>query len=130
MDIEKHINYWVQSAEHDLETAETLMSGEKYDWALFIGHLILEKILKAHYIKTKREFPEKTHNLIRLANLAEIKLTKEERIFFEQVNSFHISSRYPDEQFKFSQLCTKKFAATNFKNIKKKYKWLKKNLKF
>jgi HEPN domain-containing protein len=129
MDFEKQINYWVQSAEHDWETAEELIKNEKYDWALFIGHLVLEKILKAIYISIKKEFPEKTHNLIRLANLSKLELSAEDRVFFEQVNSFHISTRYPDEQFKFYKICTREFSMENFKKIKDSYQWLKEKLK-
>ncbi|MBU2444303.1 MAG: HEPN domain-containing protein [Bacteroidetes bacterium] len=36
---EEHINYWLESAEHDLETSESLLNSEKYDWSLFIAHL-------------------------------------------------------------------------------------------
>jgi len=31
---EEHINYWLKSAEHDLEVAETLFQNEKFDWYL------------------------------------------------------------------------------------------------
>ena len=43
-----HIDYWLNSANHDLDVAETLFQNEKYDWCLFIAHLVLEKTLKEH----------------------------------------------------------------------------------
>ena len=46
MDIEKQVDYWKKSAEHDLSAAESLLKDEKFDWALFLGHLVLEKALK------------------------------------------------------------------------------------
>ncbi|MBU1262965.1 HEPN domain-containing protein [bacterium] len=33
-----------------MDVAETLFQNKKYDWCLFIGHLVLEKILKAFYV--------------------------------------------------------------------------------
>jgi len=39
-----HIKYWLQSANHDLETAESMYQSQKYDWCLFIGYLVLEKL--------------------------------------------------------------------------------------
>lgn len=51
MNIEKQVDYWRKSAAHDLSTAESLIKEKKFDWALFLGHLGLEKILKAIYIK-------------------------------------------------------------------------------
>ena len=38
MTIKEHISYWLDSAEHDLETSNTLFEAGKYDWSLFIGH--------------------------------------------------------------------------------------------
>ncbi|MFQ5674417.1 MAG: HEPN domain-containing protein [bacterium] len=35
MNTEEHIEYWLKSAEHDLESAETLYLHQKYDWCLF-----------------------------------------------------------------------------------------------
>lgn len=46
---EEHIKYWLKSAEHDLESAETLFENRRYDWCLFLGHLVLEKVLKAFF---------------------------------------------------------------------------------
>jgi HEPN domain-containing protein len=43
MERAKHIAYWLKSAEHDLESAETLFQHQRYDWCLFLGHLIIEK---------------------------------------------------------------------------------------
>ena len=43
--------------------------------------------------------------------------------------SANISTRYPDEQFKFYKLCTKEFTLDKFKKIKEKYEWLKQKIK-
>ena len=50
MDIEEHANYWLDSAQNDLGAAEELFTSAKYDWCLFIGHLVVEKVLKAHFV--------------------------------------------------------------------------------
>ena len=36
---EEHVNYWCQSAHHDLESAEIIFDSGRYDWCLFVGHL-------------------------------------------------------------------------------------------
>jgi HEPN domain-containing protein len=59
MNIEKQVEYWKLSAEHDLDSAQTLKKEKKYDWALFLGHLVLEKILKAIFVKQKELYPRK-----------------------------------------------------------------------
>lgn len=48
MDIKKQIEYWKKTAEHDLDTAKSLIQEKKYDWALFLSHLVLEKYSKQY----------------------------------------------------------------------------------
>ncbi len=129
MDIEKQVDYWKKSAEHDLDTAKSLIKEKKFDWALFLGHLVLEKVLKAIFVKEKEIFPPRTHNLVFLIKETGIQINEEEFDFFEEVNTFNISTRYPDDQFKFYELCTEKFTLEKFKNMEEKYLWLKKKLK-
>ena len=52
METKQHIEYWLKSAAHDLKAAETLFEHQRYDWCLFLGHLVIEKILKAFYVVT------------------------------------------------------------------------------
>ena len=129
MDVRKQVEYWEKSAQHDFETAGSLMKSKKYDWALFLAHLVLEKILKALYVQEKRTFPPKTHNLVVLLKEIGVELSDEDYDFFEEVNTFNIATRYPDEQFKFYKLCTGEFSGEKFTKIEGKYRWLKKMLK-
>ncbi len=43
---EDEIKYWLKIAAHDLDVAAALFAARKYDWCLFIAHLVLEKTLK------------------------------------------------------------------------------------
>jgi len=82
MKIKEHIQYWVESAEHDLDSAESLFTAGKYDWSLFIGHLVLEKILKAIYVQdNQNRLPPKTHNLVKLAENTNVVFSTDQ-IFF------------------------------------------------
>ena len=54
MDANLQIDYWRESAAHDMEAAQTLFKNQKYDWCLFVGHLVIEKVLKAIYVRDKR----------------------------------------------------------------------------
>lgn len=44
-DKDKLIAYWLDSAENDFKTMQDLYQTKNYSWALFVGHLVLEKIL-------------------------------------------------------------------------------------
>jgi HEPN domain-containing protein len=59
MNVKKTIEYWTRSAEYDLEVADSLFKNEKYHYALFFGHLAIEKILKGIFVKRKQWLVEK-----------------------------------------------------------------------
>ena len=63
---------------------------------LFAVHLSLEKAVKAHVVKQTGKMPPKIHNLIRLAEIAEIELKVEHKQVLAEVNEFNIEGRYTD----------------------------------
>ena len=79
---EEHIKYWLESAQHDLESAESIFDSGRYEWCLFIGHLALEKILKAVCVdRNDNNVPTKVHNLVRLAELSRIELGENQKFY-------------------------------------------------
>lgn len=131
MEINEHIRYWLNSADHDLDTAESLFSAGKFDWCLFLGHLVLEKGLKAFYVKdNQNRMPPKTHNLVKLAEKTTIPLNDELKLFLDEVNDFNLEVRYPEYRQEFYKSCTKEFAEEYFDKIKEQYKWIKSLLKY
>jgi len=63
MDIEKVKEYWVQEADEALQVAWHLFEKKDYSYALFFGHLAVEKIFKAIYVVKKGEQSPYIHNL-------------------------------------------------------------------
>jgi len=59
-DKEKLIRYWIESSDNDFKTMKDLFETKNYNWSLFMGHLVIEKLLKAQYIFIKNEFPFNT----------------------------------------------------------------------
>ncbi len=129
MDVQKHIKYWLKAAEHDLKAAEGLFELKHYDYCLYIAHLVLEKSLKAFYVKDKKQIPPKTHDLVKLIESTALKYDEETEKFLSQVTDFNIEAKYPDFKFSFYKTCTKEFTEYNFNKIKEYYKWLKSQIK-
>lgn len=65
------INYWIEMAEYDLETARAMLKTNRYLYVGFMCQQVIEKLFKA-IITKNGEMPPKTHNLIRLAELSEL----------------------------------------------------------
>jgi HEPN domain-containing protein len=129
MDKQLHIQYWLDSADHDLDAAETLFNSGKYDWCLFIGHLVIEKVLKAFYTRDNDVTPPKIHNLPRLAEKINLQFSDEQKTILTDINDFNLEARYPDQKLLFYKLCTKEFTGVNFNTIKEMYSWLLSQMK-
>jgi HEPN domain-containing protein len=129
MEIEEHIKFWMEGADHDLETAESLFLAGKFHWCPFLGHLVLEKTLKAIYVRDNNsQMPPRTHSLVRLAEKTILPLTKEEKLFLDEVTDFNLEVRYPEYKNEFREKCTRQFCEERFNKIKEYYKWLRSQL--
>jgi HEPN domain-containing protein len=114
-----YIKYWIKTSEDDLFTMESNFTSGNFDWALFIGHLSLEKILKALWVKNNTsDIPPRTHNLRKIADEAQYPMSDDEAILLLEINDFNLEARYPDYKFDFHTKCTKKFAEGYIKKIK------------
>ena len=127
---EEHIKYWRASAQHDLDSAETIFNSGRYDWSLFVGHLALEKTLKALFVdRHDNKMPPQIHNLVRLAELSKIALNDEQKFFLDKITDFNIQIRYPDYKQEFYKRCDAKYTTEYLNKIKEFYTWLNSLLK-
>ncbi|MDP3112707.1 MAG: HEPN domain-containing protein [Thermodesulfovibrionales bacterium] len=125
MDIQKVKNFWIEEAEESLRVAYHLFEKKDYSYALFFGHLAVEKILKALYVANKKEHPPYIHNLPRLAEMADIKLTEKQKEELIKITTFNLETRYPDENRAFRKKCTEGFTTGELSQTDEVFKWLK-----
>ena len=78
MDHKDIIDYWVTEAEESLTVAEHLYEKKDFSYSLFFGHLAVEKMIKAILVKNGNTQVLRTHNLLRLAKAAQIRLNDED----------------------------------------------------
>ena len=128
MSKEELIEYWVSSADRDFKVMEHMVETKDYVWALFIGHLIIEKLLKAYYVKTMNNNPPWIHQLLRLAEKTDLSLTEEQKDTILLITTFNINVRYPDYKYEFYKKCTKEYTETNIGKIKELCLWLKEQI--
>ena len=129
-DNEKYRDYWLQTAQADFETMHIMLANKQYHWTLFIGHLLIEKTLKAIYVMQNDEPLPKIHDLSRLAELSGIKMNEEIKEKLDMITTFNISARYPDYKNRFYQTCNKEYTGQQVKIIEELYKWLLTCLKY
>lgn len=124
-DINKTIAYWLSSAKYDLSVGNALFKSKKYPYALFMGHLALEKLLKAIVVKHTKAHAPFSHSLTYLAEKSGIKIPVTLLVKLREFMEFHFEARYPDANKAFYNKCTRDYTSVKFKEIKEVYKWLK-----
>ena len=123
--MKKTIDYWLEEAEEALKVADHLFEKKDYSYSLFFGHLAVEKIIKAIYVKKRNEHAPQIHNLVRLAEQAGIAFSAEQKETLIVITAFNLESRYPDEKRSFRIKCTQQYTAAELQKIRKIIKWLK-----
>ena len=127
--METHVEYWLAQSDNDLPVAESMLADGHYTWSLFIGHLVLEKILKAIYVSEHQKIVPRIHDLVKLAKSTSLNLSDEQLVFLSEVSDFNMEGRYPDEKNQFARRCDKQFATDYLRRIKEMRTWLKKQIK-
>jgi len=125
---EEVVAHWVESSDSDSAVMESLFSNDHYSWSLFVGHLVVEKMLKAHYAANKDANVPRTHNLTRIAAMSELPLSEAQEDFLDEVTTFNIDARYTDEKDRFHKKATKEFTGKYIKEIKEFCEWLKESI--
>ncbi|MDD3568424.1 MAG: HEPN domain-containing protein [Bacteroidales bacterium] len=122
--IEEIIDYWKDSSDQNYATMNNLLKSRDYSWALFIGHLVIEKLLKAHYVKNQKKHALYTHDLLRLSSKCGLKVSSEFEEWLDDISTFNLNARYDNYKRDFNKLCTKEFTAVWVQRIEKIREWL------
>ena len=122
------INYWLDSADQNYTTMQNLFNSKDYSWALFLGHLLLEKTLKAIYVKKFQKHAIFTHDLLRLAKKVDLRLNEDQEEWLDEITTFNINARYDNYKKKFNKLCTRDFTQRWINIIIELRQWLIKQL--
>ena len=121
-------NYWITEADEALQIAQHLIEKNDYSYALFFGHLAIEKIFKALYIVNKKEHAPPLHNLLRLAKEAGLDPDESKTDSLLRITAFNIEARYPDLKRTFRKKCTFEFTNNQMDLIKEIFQWAKSRL--
>ncbi|GAP73339.1 HEPN domain-containing protein [Candidatus Symbiothrix dinenymphae] len=125
---DKIAKHWADTSDDDFVTMEAMLATKQYNWALFLGHIVIEKLLKAYYVKVKCQHAPLSHNLLHLAQDSSLILTKEQKISLAKITNFNINARYDDYKRDFYTMCTAEFTAEWSERIKQLRLWIKEML--
>jgi len=109
MDKKELIRYWTESADKDFQTMIHLLEKEDFTWSLFIGHIVIEKLLKAWYVQNVSDTPPFIHDLVRLAEKGVLFLDENQKDILDTITAFNLRARYDDYKMEFYNKCTRDF---------------------
>ena len=117
--------YWFTEAEETLTVANHLIEKGDCSYALFFGHLAVEKELKGLYAIRRGRHAPPIHNLLRLTRAAGIEPDEAQTEVLIRITAFNIEARYPDLKRDFRRRCTSEYATEQMVAIREVLTWLK-----
>ena len=100
MTTNEKVQYWLDLADYDIETARVNLDGKRFLYVGFMCHQTIEKALKAAVTHvTDGGVPPKIHNLLVLNNLCvehDNRFSEVERAC-DVLNRYGVQPRYPNE---------------------------------
>jgi len=128
IDVDKVVRHWLETSDEDFQTMISLFDSKSYGWSLFLGHISIEKLLKAFYVVKNQKHAPFSHNLYRLAELNDLELNDEYADWLDKITSFNLNARYDDYKREFYSLCTVDFTKDWIEKIKIIRSWIKQML--
>ena len=130
MDIKEKIEYWIDLADYDFDTAKVMLSSKRYLYVGFMCQQCIEKALKALYVKTKLETPPKIHSLTLM--ITKIGLDNELSEYFSDVidklEPLNIEARYPTYKEEIFKILTNDYCQMIYKDTSELLLWIKSKL--
>ncbi|MFA6922658.1 MAG: HEPN domain-containing protein [Bacteroidales bacterium] len=125
INIEVIAKAWENMSDSDYGTMLDLYNAKRYSWSLFVGHLVIEKLLKACYVRNSETHPPLIHDLLKLALKSEINLNEKQKLILDTITTFNINARYDDYKQTFYKKCTQVFTKKWINNITELRQWIK-----
>lgn len=128
INIEKTYNHWITTSDKDYNTMIHLYESKDFHWSLFIGHIVIERLIKACVVRETRKHAPFTHDLSKLANLSGLNFTDEYLDWLDTITTFNMNARYDSYKEAFYKKCTFDFTTEWIEKIKKLQSWIKEKL--
>lgn len=98
-DADGHAAFLKEKAKEDLEVAEEMLARKSNGFVLFLAHAAVQKTLAIIICKETQKMPPWRGDVTKLAGLANVKLTKEQRELCKVLNFYHKEGLYLGLQY-------------------------------
>lgn len=121
--------YWLDIAEYDLVTAESMLNSSRYVYVAFMCQQALEKLSKGLYNYYVDDEIPRVHNISfifnRIVDKIDIDIEDEKLDLFDKLSAYYIQGRYPTFKEKISQAINETEAKVLLDKTKEVFEWMK-----
>lgn len=107
-----------------------MLKSKRFLYVGFMCNQVIEKMLKAYYVKTKIQQPPYTHKLIRLAEESNLykMMSDEQKDFLDMISPLNIEARYPTQKRELFEALNKIKCREIINKTKEMVLWIKSEL--
>ena len=128
MEKDEIVKYWLESSVGDYQVMQSLFDSWHYVWALFLSHLVVEKLLKAYYVKNVGMNYPRIHDLIEIAAKAALDLSTDQKVFLEDLSTFNLRVRYPDYKNRLQKKVNRQYTEVQLTRVREIRQWLREKI--
>ena len=124
------VNYWVELAEYDLETAKVILKSKRLLYVGFMCHQTIEKITKGYFEKYKGTSAPYTHNISKISKEAGLydSFTDEQLDLIDLLDPMNVGTRYPQDKAKLEKSLTEEKCKVILQETEVLLEWIKNKL--
>lgn len=101
-----------------------MLASGRYLYVLFCCQQAIEKHLKALFTERTGEFPPRTHDLIKLAQVVTVALPEDQDLFLRELTKYYVGTRYPEEVSLLATEAARDIASRYLSRTKEFLEWL------
>ena len=127
---DEQVQYWLDLADYDLDTAEAMHQTGRWLYVAFMCHQVIEKTLKAYWCATQPTDPPYTHSHQRLAAGSGIYdlMSDDQRDFLDTITNYNIEARYPEDKEELARTLTPQACRQIIDETKQMQQWIEGHL--
>jgi HEPN domain-containing protein len=130
MGADSKIEYWMELATYDFETAKAMLRTERYLYVGFMAHQVVEKSLKALYWKRTASEPPYTHDLWKLIRNMNLALEVSDGLsdLIDQLQPLNIEARYPQDRERLISYLSRERCVALIGQVERMMAWIQSKL--
>ena len=128
---DEQVQYWLDLADYDLDTAEAMHQTGRWLYVAFMCHQVIEKMLKCYWCVCRDDEPPYLHDHDRIAKGCGLytKMSDEQKNFLQGIRDLYIEARYREVKDAVSRRLNRNNTTMILEQTKQLHAWILEKIK-